>query len=82
QSAVITHAANLEGHLLLAHSLLDENVHPQHTFQLVNAFNMAGKDFDLKIYPPGAHGLATDMTTYMLLMRQYTDYLEKHLKEL
>jgi len=80
QSSVITHAGNLEGHLLLAHSLMDENVHPQHTFQLVNALNMAGKDFDLKIYPPGAHGIATDMTTYLLLMTQYTDYLERYLK--
>ncbi|MFO7851291.1 MAG: S9 family peptidase [Bacteroidota bacterium] len=80
KSAVITHAANLSGHLLLAHSLMDDNVHPQHTFQLVNALNMAGKDFDLKIYPPGAHGIATDMTTYLLLMRQYTDYLKEHLK--
>ncbi len=80
QSAVTTHAANLKGHLLLAHSLMDENVHPQHTFQLVNALNMAGKDFDLKIYPPGAHGIATDLTTYLLLMQQYTDYLERYLK--
>ncbi len=80
QSAVITHAENLDGHLLLAHSLLDDNVHPQNTFQLVNAFNMAGKDFDLKIYPPGAHGIATNTVTYLLLMHQYTDYLEKHLK--
>lgn len=81
-SAVTTYAENLQGHLLLAHSLMDENVHPQHTFQLVNALNMAGRDFDLKIYPPGAHGLATDMTTYLLLMQQYTDYLERHLREL
>jgi len=80
QSAVTTHAANLDGYLLLAHSLLDDNVHPQNTFQLVNAFNMAGKDIDLKIYPPGAHGIATNMVTYMLLMQQYTDYLMEHLK--
>jgi len=80
ESAVITHVKNLEGHLFLAHSLMDENVHPQHTFQLVNALNMAGKDFDLKIYPPGAHGIATDLTTYLLLMNQYTDYLIKYLK--
>ena len=81
QSAVTTHAENLEGHLLLAHSLMDDNVHPQNIFQLVNALNMAGKDFDLKIYPPGAHGIATDLTTYLLLMQQYTDYLERYLKE-
>ena len=77
---MITHAANLEGELLLAHSLMDENVHPQNTFQLVQALNSAGKDFQLKIYPPGAHGIATDMTTYMLLNGQYFKFLERHLK--
>ena len=67
--------------MLLVHSLMDENVHPQHTFQLVNAFIMAGKDVDLKISPPGDHGVAFDMTSYLLLMRQYTEFLEEHLKE-
>ncbi len=80
ESAVTTHAANLEGKMLLVHSLMDENVHPQHTFQLVNAFNMAGKDVDLRIYPPGDHGVSTDLTTYLLLQRQYTEFLEEHLK--
>lgn len=80
QSSVMTHAAKLEGALLLAHSLMDENVHPQNTFQLVQALNIAGKDFDLKIFPPGAHGIATDMTTYLLLHNQYFNFLEEHLK--
>jgi dipeptidyl-peptidase-4 len=80
KSSVITHAANLKGYLFLAHSLLDDNVHPQHTFQLVNALNMAGKEFDLKIYPPGAHGISTNATTRLLLMQQYTDFLERYLK--
>jgi dipeptidyl-peptidase-4 len=81
QSAVSTNAANLEGKMLLVHSLMDENVHPQHTFQMVNAFIQAGKDVDLRIYPPGAHGVAYDMASYMLLMNQYLDFLVEHLKE-
>lgn len=80
KSSVLTYAGNLDGAFLLAHSLMDENVHPQNTFQLVQALNMAGKDFELKIYPPGAHGIATDMTTYMLLHSQYFKFLEQHLK--
>jgi len=79
-SAVMTYAGNLEGKMLLVHSLMDENVHPQHTFQLTNAFIQAGKDVDLRIYPPGNHGVAYDMVSYMLLMRQYTDFLNEHLK--
>lgn len=81
KSSVITYAANLEGHMLLVHSLMDENVHPQNTFQLVKALIDEGKDFDLKIYPPGAHGVAYNMPSYLLLMTQYTNYLNKYLKE-
>jgi dipeptidyl-peptidase-4 len=81
KSAVLTYAGNLDGHLFLAHSLMDENVHPQNTFQLVIALIDNGKDFDLKIYPPGAHGVAYDMNSYLLLMEQYTKYLDMYLKE-
>lgn len=81
ESAVATHAGQLEGKMLLVHSLMDENVHPQHTFQLVKAFIDAGKDVDLRIYPPGNHGVAYDMVSYVLLMSQYTDFLMEHLAE-
>ncbi|MDA3823114.1 MAG: DPP IV N-terminal domain-containing protein, partial [Bacteroidales bacterium] len=80
-SAVTTNADKLEGKMLLVHSLMDENVHPQHTFQLVRAFIDAGKDVDLRIYPPADHGVAYDLNSYMLLMNQYTDFLIEHLKE-
>jgi dipeptidyl-peptidase 4 len=80
-SAVATNAHQLEGAMLLVHSLMDENVHPQHTFQLVSAFIKAGKDVDLKIFPSGDHGVAFDRGSYMLLMKQYTDFLMKHLVE-
>jgi dipeptidyl-peptidase-4 len=80
-SSVHTYAKNLEGHLFLAHSLMDENVHPQNTFHLVSALIDQGKDFDLKIFPSGAHGVAYNMASYLLLMTQYTNYLDAHLKK-
>jgi dipeptidyl-peptidase 4 len=79
-SAVMTYAKNLTGKMLISHSTMDENVHVRNTFQLVNALEDAGKDADLRIYPPGAHGVAYNSATYVLLMTQYTDYLNKHLK--
>ncbi len=79
-SAVTTYAKNLVGKMLISHSTMDENVHIRNTFQLVNALEDAGKDADLRIYPPGAHGVAYSSGTYVLLMTQYTDYLNKHLK--
>ncbi|MEX2395950.1 MAG: S9 family peptidase [Balneolales bacterium] len=79
QSASTHMAGNLEGKLLLAHSSMDENVHMQHTMQLIKALTDAGKDADLRIYPPGAHGIAYNMPSYILLTTVYTDYLMDNL---
>lgn len=79
-SAVSPKAKNLRGKMFIAHSTMDENVHIRNTMQLMNALEDAGKDADLRIYPPGAHGVAYNSTTSLLLHQQYTDYLEKYLK--
>jgi dipeptidyl-peptidase-4 len=49
-------AGNLEGKLFLLHGLVDDNVHPSNTWQLVEALQRANKRFDLMIYPDSAHG--------------------------
>lgn len=79
-SSVTTYAKNLAGKMFIAHSTMDENVHVRNTFQLMNALEDAGKDADLRIYPPGAHGVAYSGGTYVLLHQQYTDYLAQYLK--
>lgn len=79
-SAVTTYAKNLAGKMFIAHSTMDENVHVRNTFQLMNALEDAGKDADLRIYPPGAHGVAYSQGTQLLLFQQYTSYLETNLK--
>lgn len=79
-SAPITYAKNLKGKMLLVHSLMDDNVHVANTFQLLRALLDAGKDVDLRIYPPGDHSVAYDFQSYTLLQKTYFDYLETHLK--
>ena len=79
KSASTTYAKNLEGHLLLIHSDLDDNVHISNTMQLLTALTNAGKDFDLRIFPPGAHGAAYNMQSYFLLMEVYYNYLDRYL---
>lgn len=79
QNSLLTHADKLEGDLLLVHSGMDENVHIQQTMQLVRAFTDAEKDIDLRIYPPGSHGVAYNRASYLLLYRTYTRYLMEHL---
>jgi dipeptidyl-peptidase-4 len=80
QSAVTTHAPKVKGRLLIAHSGMDENVHMQNTMQLVQALTDAGIDADLRIYPPGAHGVAYNQASYRLLYETYTRYLDHLLK--
>ncbi|QCK13349.1 S9 family peptidase [Mangrovivirga cuniculi] len=75
-----SYAGNLDGHMFIAHSTMDENVHVQNTFQLVKKLIDNGKDADLRIYPPGAHGVAYSGPSYLLLYQQYVDYLDKYLK--
>lgn len=79
-SAPSNYAENLQGKLFIAHSTFDENVHVQNTMQLITALAREGKDFDLRIYPPGAHGVAFNQASYYLLYTCYTDFLNRHLK--
>jgi dipeptidyl-peptidase-4 len=80
QSSAVTHAPNLKGHLFVAHSTMDENVHVQNTMQLMTTLAANGKDAALRIYPPGAHGVSFNPESYFLLYRTYTDYLNRLLK--
>ena len=68
-------AGNLEGKLLLAHGLVDDNVPPSNTLLLVQALIDAGKDFDLIVFPEARHGFA--MHPYMIGRRW--DYFVRHL---
>lgn len=76
----MTHASGLQDHLLLIHSMSDDNVHPANTMQLLTALTNAGKDADLRIYPPGAHGAAYNSQSRLLINEVSFDYLEQYLK--
>ncbi len=58
-SSVIGAAKNLHGHLILLHGTVDDNVHLQNTLHLAYALQMAGKEFELMLYPRSMHGLGT-----------------------
>jgi dipeptidyl aminopeptidase/acylaminoacyl peptidase len=51
----VTHAAKLQGDLLLTVGELDQNVDPSSTFQVVNALLKAGKDFEYLCVPGAGH---------------------------
>lgn len=80
QSASLTHAQDLKGHLFVAHATMDDNVHIQNTMQLMTALAKNGIDADLRIYPPGSHGVAFNTASYYLLYETYVKYLDRYLK--
>ncbi len=79
-SSVISMAGMLKGGLLLVHSGMDENVQPRHTMQFLTALTDAGKDAEFRFYPPGAHGAAYSLESYVLMMRVYEQTLCRFLK--
>jgi dipeptidyl-peptidase-4 len=48
--------------------------------QLLTALTNAGKDVDLRIYPPGAHGAAYNLQSYILISEVNFYYLQHYLK--
>jgi dipeptidyl-peptidase-4 len=58
QSSNVTHAAQLQGRLLIVHNFEDDNVLFQNTMQMANALEQAGKQYFLQLYPEKTHGVS------------------------
>jgi len=53
----VKQAENLKGKLLLLHGMVDDNVHPNNTFQLVHALQALNKPFSMMLFPNSDHGI-------------------------
>jgi dipeptidyl-peptidase 4 len=71
-------ASNLTGELLLVHSALDDNVHPQHAMQFAYELQRAGKPFRIMMYPRSAHGVS-DPLLAVHLRRMMLDFTTQNL---
>jgi dipeptidyl-peptidase-4 len=60
--------------------MMDDNVHPQNTMQLLTALTNAGRDADLRIYPPGRHGAAYNGQSARLIHEVTDAHLARYLK--
>ena len=69
-------AENLEGHLLLVHGDMDNNVHPAGTIRLVDALIKANKRFDMLMIPGARHGFGA--ATGYFKQRKF-EYFAEHL---
>jgi dipeptidyl-peptidase 4 len=74
-TSVVKAAGNIHGRLLLLHGLKDDNVHVQNTIELVNALQLANKDFDLMLYPLARHCIGG--AHYQRIQR---DFMKQHLQ--
>ncbi len=77
-SSPVNYAKNLKGQLLLVHNFGDDNVFFQHTFQMADALQRAGKPFQMMIYPQKSHGVGGAARSH--LNQMMTDFFEKALR--
>ncbi len=76
----VTHAAKLQGPLLLVHGTGDDNVHFQNSVQLVKALEDANRQFSFRMYPNKAHAIAGSEAR-VNLFGMLTEYIQQHLGE-
>lgn len=55
--AAITYAADLKGKILIMHGMLDDNVHPNNAFQLIEALDQNNKRYESRFWANAGHGL-------------------------
>jgi dipeptidyl-peptidase-4 len=77
----IVHADKLQGNLLVIHGGLDDNVHVQNTMQFIHNLEEAGKQFDMRIYPNGNHGVAGGMRSRLGLFEYYMQFMNEHMRD-
>lgn len=69
-------AANLRGRLYIVVGNMDDNVHPTHSYQLVQALIDANRDFDMLVLPNANHSFAEEKAYFT---RRLWDYFVTHL---
>jgi dipeptidyl-peptidase 4 len=62
----------------MLHNIEDDNVLFQNSMQMAEAFERAGKLFDMVVYPQKSHGVGGPLRRQ--LMEKSTDFFEKNLK--
>ncbi len=79
KDSALTYAANLKDHLLIVHGLADDNVHPQNTIQMSDAFVKAGVPFEQALYPGQKHGFKPVSSRHFYA--RAAEFFERELKQ-
>ncbi len=78
RSAPLTYADKLRGNLLIVHGTGDDNVHLQHTMEMIRALEETGKQFDMRLYPNWTHSIA-GRAARVNLYEYFTRWLKENL---
>ena len=78
EHAPIHFADQLQGDFLLIHGMADDNVHFQHTAEMIGALIEANRPFDVYVYPNKAHSLGGGNAPIHFYSRM-TDFLTRSL---
>jgi dipeptidyl-peptidase-4 len=73
----VTMASRLQGHLLIEHGDVDDNVHPVESMRFVDALMNANKNFDMLLVPNMYHGESGPHGPY--LAKRRWDYFVRYL---
>ncbi|MEN9414278.1 MAG: hypothetical protein RLZ62_582 [Bacteroidota bacterium] len=79
QNSPVNFADQLQGNYLLVHGIADDNVHFQHSAEMVNKLIAANKQFDSMIYPNRNHGIGGG-NARIHLFTMMTRFLDEKLK--
>lgn len=81
QGAPQTYADRLEDDqdLILVHGDYDDNVHPQHSLQMIDTLQQETKQFEFMLYPKKTHSIAGE-TTQLHLFRMLTQFVVENLE--
>jgi dipeptidyl-peptidase-4 len=78
EGSVLTHAAKIEGKLLLVHGMIDENVHFRHSARLLDVLVKAGVRHDLLLFPDERH-MPRGEKDRVSLEARIVEYFERNL---
>ena len=74
KGSVMTYAKQLRGKAFILHGMVDDNVHPNNAFQLIDALDKAGIAYESRFWPNGGHGLGRGAS------KAKSDFLDRVLK--
>ena len=79
KSSVLERSDKLKGNLLIITGTADDNVHPQNTYELTEAFVQDNIQFDMQVYTNRNHFIRGGNTSFHLYTKMI-NYLDDKLK--